>query len=179
VLIGRRLTDLIIRLDFHTFLFYKWSRHSRIGLIARVYFGPWMSSATFHRSDEKKTGDTHSVTVPSGQRSHRIVLQCRHGRFSMTNIISQAVSAALCYEFRPACIDPLGWLFIRTRLPSHQISVNESSMLHAIAFEITTTKEILRVAFQIIIFPTFFFYVLFRNFFLFFERNYFIFCPFL
>lgn len=88
-----------IRLDFRTFLFNKWSQHSRIGLLVRVHFEPWMSPATFYWIAldliNKKADDTHSMTVPSGQRSHRIVLQCRHGRFSMTNIISQAVSAAL------------------------------------------------------------------------------------
>lgn len=61
-----------------------------------------MSSATFHwnvldliKKGRRYTFNDRSVRSPCGQRSHRIVLQCRYGRFSMTNIISQAVSAAL------------------------------------------------------------------------------------
>lgn len=62
-----------------------------------------MSPATFHwnvwvlikKKGRRYIFNDRSVRSPCGQRSHRIVLQCRYGRFSMTNIISQAVSAAL------------------------------------------------------------------------------------
>lgn len=47
------------------------------------------------KKGRRYTFNDRSVRSPRGQRSHRIVLQCRCGRFSMTNIISQAVSAAL------------------------------------------------------------------------------------
>jgi len=125
-------------------------------------------------SDEKKAGDTHSVTVPSGQRSYRIVLQCRHGRFPMTNIISQAVSAALCRV--PAGLHRSARTIVRpstlTIAPDFRQRKFNASRYRVRNYG--NKRNCTRSVPNIIISSTFFFYVLFCNFFLVFERNYFL-----
>jgi len=163
----------VIRMDFHFFSTNETNIYESVWLLAST------SDRECHRqlSTEtlwiwwKKRPAIH-IQWPSRPVKDRIVLQCRHGRFPMTNIISQAVSAALCRV--PAALHRSARTIVRpstlTIAPDFRQRKFNASRYRVRNY--SNKRNCTRSVPNIIISSTFFFYVLFCNFFLVFERNY-------